>query len=300
MFGKKKTATDQAFDRYTDPTGQLPNRELEVSGWFLRHRLLLEHLGVGVLLVFCVVTMGYSVISWGFYLASGYFADQDNLSALRNSFENYTLLQPNYRAQELEIKETSILPSAPGKYDFLTMIRNPNDRHTAEVTFHFIVDGQDLPTYTDTLLPGEERPVGSFGVALDQSPNMGQMVIDSVKWQRINPHQVPDVAAFINTRRDIIAEHVTFTSELEDGGILTFDLVNRSAYSYWQPILYVMLLNGGDPSGAVFVSVDKLRAFETRALTVRVLAPNIPVTDIVVYPVLNVFSLDAYMMPGTP
>ena len=71
-----KPKTPDKFSRYVDPTGEFSNRELKLSVFYLKHKLLLQKIGKNVLIVWCVVSVGYSFGYWVYYFSFGYFEDQ--------------------------------------------------------------------------------------------------------------------------------------------------------------------------------------------------------------------------------
>lgn len=300
MFGPKDKKPS-SLSRYVDPTGELTNRQLLFSEWYVKHQQLLGRIGLGCLIVFCVLTIGYSLFAWGHYFIFGYVEDQRQLYEQRASFPNYTAMQSSYGAQELIVMDTDISEGAPGKFDFATRMKNPNDDFVATITYRYEWNGGETEEKKDILLPGDERPVVLFGYAGD-SPSNARISVQQIDWRRVNPHVVPDARAYISERIQFPVENVTY---LQADGLndipahqITFDVKNQSAYSYWQGVFYIEFLENDVPTGVAYLALDRFRAGETRAVDIRSVAPTLSVTDVRLHPVINVFDPDVFLRPG--
>ncbi|HYE59911.1 MAG TPA: hypothetical protein VEA18_01880 [Candidatus Kapabacteria bacterium] len=297
MFLQKRKPED-AFSRYVDPTGAVPNSELKMGEWYLRHKLLLERIRLIAVGTVAVTSMSYSIFAWGKYFVIDYGEDV-RMMREQTEFPNYEALQSIYQADPLSIGNTTVTEIAPGRYDFITPIKNPNDRFMVALSYKYVFDGGETEITEDILLPQDDRPVVLFGKTFAGYPANARLSIENVRWQRIDPHRVPDVSAHIEPRLQFTAENVTFrrgrTGEAHSIG---FDLTNASAYSYWQPVFYVDLLNEEQTVGLIYVMLEKFRAGETRRVDIQSVLPDLTVTDVRIHPVLNVFNPDVYMDPG--
>lgn len=287
--------------KYIDVTGELPNQELAAGEWYVRHREGLRRIGVGFLVVWSVITIGYSGYRWAEYLFVGYQADQRLLVDAIVNAPNYSSLNAVRGAKDPMISAVDIYAPMPKKYDFVAIVRNPNSRFLGLVTYKFIYPGGETPVKTTVLLPQTERPVAFFGYDSEQFPTAAQLVIQSVRWQRVNSHAIPNIANYMANRLMFPIEGVNFSRANQAGGIpvprLTFDITNASAYSYWQPVFYLALLAGDQPVGYAYLSLDQFKAGEKRAIDLRLFSDRITVTDIRVFPVLNIFDRSVYMLP---
>lgn len=298
MFQKKKPNN---FARYIDPTGEFPTGELKAGYWYVRHKLLLGHIVVGVLVVWSVATVGYSLFGWGRYMFFDYTRDQEMLRRQVIEVPDYTVVQPLYQAQPLSFGSTDVFEGAPDKYDFFTPVTNPNERFLAHVTFSYAYSGTRTPTTTVTLLPRTPQAFVVFGEESDQYPGAAQLTIYTIDWQRISSHVIPDVEAFQKERDIFIVEDVT----VRDAGAdevpvpqVEFDLTNDSVYPYWEPRFVAELMQGGRVIGVQFLSVPQLRGKETRHIKFHTQSSIRGVGDLRLLPLFNIFDLDEYMQVG--
>jgi hypothetical protein len=268
--------------------------QLFLSEWYLRHKLLLERIGTILLGVVAAGLLGYSLWQWGAYLFFGYAEDQRLVEEQLETTPNYEALQAVYGAQDIELTSPRVFRGSPGMYDFVATAANPNIRHIAYLRYRFTFPGGETPVVETFLLPGERRPIAVFGVALSVPPAAVRLEFVEENYRRIDPHEIFDVAGYMNERLRFRGEKL----QLSDPSRIVFDLVNDSAYSYWQPVFYIELLSGGQTAGIAYLSVDQFRAGEVRPIDVRLFGDIRGITDIRISPVLNVFDFTAYMSPG--
>lgn len=264
------------------------------SEWYLRHKLLLERIGTVSLAVVAFGFLGYSLLAWGSYLFFGYAEDQRLLQEQLQTTPNYEDLQALYAAENIEVTSPRVFRSSPGLYDFAATAVNPNPRHVAYFRYRFVFPGGETPVAETFLLPGERRPIAVFGIALAPPPSAVRLEFVEETYLRIDPHRISDVAGYMSERLRFRAENL----QLSDPSRVIFDLMNDSAYSYWQPVFYLELLSGGQTAGISFLRVDQFRAGEVRPIDLRLFGDIRGITDIRLSPVLNIFDPSAFMSPG--
>ncbi len=279
------------------------NHELRLSEWYLRHKLGLEKLGIGLLIAWCVATIGFGLWGWGYYLFFGYWQDQNMLISELRQYTNYTLVQPLYREKDLVTSDVSVFQSADGVYSFVADVNNPNPDAIVKVTYSFsFAGGETMPDDT-VLLPGERR-MGTFGIHLASGfPTGVSLNIRSVEWKRIAHHYVPLPADYISARLMFATDHFVFsppnTAEGRVVPSVAFDITNASAYSYWQPVFYVELYSGDTLVGVAYTTVSQFQSGNTSHLDLRLFGDTLHVTDIRVVPVINIFDPTVYMAPAS-
>lgn len=290
------------FSRYTDPTGEFSNRALKLAEWYLKHKLLLQKIGKYILVGWCVVTVGYSFGYWLYYFSYGYFQDQKMATQSVAQFQNYKNLQTMYGAKDLVVKDVDVYNSVSDLYDFAAQVENPNERWVARVTYRFAFSGGETSLTTTVLPPQGARPVALFGAAAGSYPVGARLVIEKIDWRRLNPHVDVDIKNYIAERSKFSVERFAFTPASRSAGILNnmieFDLFNDTAYSFWDAEFYVELKDRGETVGLIHLNADKFKAGEKRRIDLRSFVDNLRVSDIIVWPVFNVFDVGEYMKAG--
>ncbi|MBI5221984.1 MAG: hypothetical protein HY980_00590 [Candidatus Magasanikbacteria bacterium] len=297
MLGKPKQP--DKFSRYVDPTGEFSNRELQLGFWYLKHKLLLRKIATRALIVWCVVTVGYSSAYWLYYFSYGYFQDEKMMADLVRETTDYASIHSLYQARDLQIGRIEVYNSVSELFDFVAQTKNPNSKHLARVTYKFVYNGGETSSAQTVLLPNSERPIVYFGHGSDIYPSAPRLVIEKVDWRRVDPHQTPDAGAFMADRLNFTVENFTFTEASQITGTLNhqieFDLFNDTAYGFWEPKFYVELIDGVQTVGVIYHVLDKFKAGEARHIDLRSLVDTLDVTDVKVWPAFNVFDSSAYL-----
>ena len=290
------------LSKYSDPTGEFSNKQLRLGEWYLRHKIFLGKVGVGLLIAWSIITIGSSLVIWAKYLIFDYVSDEQMFARQVAEFQNYTALQANYGAQPLDIGSIQVYESAPDNYDFIAIARNPNLRWVATIDYHFVYGSGETPVATTELPPATERPIAVFGYGSEQFPSGARLVVDNIKWRNVNAHRVADPEQYLSERLSFDFDNFSFQRPNSADGIsvqsLSFDLSNNSAYGFWSPVFYVVLKNGRQTVGMIYLLEDKFKAGETRKIDLRYFGETLSVSGIEVFPVVNIFDDSVFLNPG--
>lgn len=291
------------LERYEDVTGEFTSSELKWGEWYVRHKILLRKIVIGVLLAWSTVTLGYGLGYFTYYFSYGYFQDQRlasqqllELSSLKNTRELF-------QAEDLQIGNVEVYNSISEElYDFMARASNPNDRWIAIVSYRFAFSGGETDLAQTILLPGVERPLVYFGFETNSYPANPRLVIEDVSWKSVSAHAVEDVAGFIGDRSDFLVENFQFTRASRSQGVpnhmVEFDILNNTAYNYWEPAFYVELIKGNRTAGIIYFVTSEFKSQEERHVDLRSYIKNLEVSNIKVWPVVNVFDNSQYMSVG--
>ncbi|MEK7084143.1 MAG: hypothetical protein AAB932_02850, partial [Patescibacteria group bacterium] len=228
----------------------------------------------------------------------GYWEDQQMLTDQQKQFPNYAKIQPLYEVEDLQIGATKIFESAEDKYDFVTVVTNPNKRHVAVVRFSYQTSRGETNVKEEMILPNTKRPIAVLGYESKTPPSGARFLQESVRWQRIDPHKIFDPALYMDSRMKFTVANVSFTPASRITGLPTnrieFDLVNASTFNFWEAPFYIETLSGTTQSGLFFITLEALKAGETRHVDIRSLS-DLNVTQVVAHPLLNVFDRNVFM-----
>ncbi|KKQ26988.1 MAG: hypothetical protein US42_C0017G0009 [Candidatus Magasanikbacteria bacterium GW2011_GWC2_37_14] len=296
LFSSKK----DKFEKYSDPLNEFSNRELKLGEWFLRHELKLKTIGKNTLIVFCVVTVGYSFGYWLYYFGYGYWQDQKMFVQQNLEFENYDNLKSFYRPQNIGFGQINVFNTVSEElYDFSVMVNNPNPRWLVGLTYKYIYSGGETPISKTVVLPGSQRPLTFLGLKTEGYPEGAKLVVLQTEWLKLDSHVLPDVTSFVQERSNFTLANFKYAPISRVNGtpanIITFLLKNNSAYGFWTADFYVVLLSGGEPVGTMYLSLDKFKAGETRPVDLRSFVPGLSVDEAVIYPLINIFDREVYL-----
>ncbi|OGH59823.1 MAG: hypothetical protein A2725_02285 [Candidatus Magasanikbacteria bacterium RIFCSPHIGHO2_01_FULL_33_34] len=297
MLEHKKSKIDQ----YVDTSGQFSSRQLKIGTWYLLHRELFREIFIGFLITLCVVFYGFGLWKWGEYLFFGYWNDQEYLAKYTQTNQNYSSIQEIYKAQDLNVADVRVFATSENMYDFVASIQNPNERWIAKVTYHFVYSGIESQIETAIIIPLSKRPVALFGVESNAFPANTNFVIDNIEWESVDAHDVPDVKNFIAERNLFQADNFIVSDASLSGlsfPVISFDLINSSAFNYWEPVFLVELLNGSQVIGYVYLYFEKMAAFSTESVELRYFSQVAEFNNFRIIPIINFFDDNIYINPG--
>ncbi len=298
LFSKKQNDPSE-FYRPTD--GDLSNKQLALSVWLLKHKETFASMGTFALVLWCIVTVGYSTYRWAEYAVLGYWQDKRLLAESASLIQPYGDAQSLYSAQPLKISSPSVITSGDDTYDLISTVTNPNMRHIAFVTFAYALSNTTTPAKTIAILPGQKQVATELGLHTGIYPNKPTLRIISTKWQRISPHTIFDVPSYTRERLQIETKDV---SHIPAGSLsgptdrVLFTLHNTGAYSFYQVNGYITIHTGGGMVGIRPLTLDRFLSDEARTFDIRFLSSLGQVENIEFFPLVNIFDPNSFIAPG--
>lgn len=283
-----------------DPITGVSGRQLKVGRWWISHKLLIHKLFFGLVLVLGLGLLGYSIYGWSTYYSHGYWKDKKMVASMLDQTVPFAAYHRSRAPQSLEDSGLKVFDSGTksGWKDLIVPVINPNDKWVAHVDYHF-EDGEEVSEMqTDMILPLQEMPVGILGYAPSTTVRAPAFVIDDVRWERIDPHVVEDVQAFIASRLDFSVENIEIAGpgSLEDlkVHVISFDLTNNTLQSYWEVPLLIELYRNDRLVGVEMVRISPLELQDTVSVDIRSFSNERAITDIRVVPKINIFDQSVY------
>ncbi len=284
------------FTKYQDPTQEFTSQELKWSFWYLKHKALLYKILLISLISIDVIFGLFSLWQWGSYLLG--LQDAQSVQNSLSASVNYLGIHPHYSAQPIQSLDTQIFSSRANEYDAVAELVNPNSKFLAKFDYYFVVGGQKTPTQKTFLLPGETRPVAYLGIK-DGSGGAPAIVLDNIQYERISTHAVADTAGYQKYRLNFQVSDFVFLKSLAQAGqntdAIQFKLTNASPYSYAAADFYVALLQNGQMVGILPLHLDAINSLETKNIDLRNFASGLSVTEIALYPIINVYDPEVFL-----
>jgi len=293
--GKSK---QNIFVKYNDPTNEFTSQELKLGFWYLRNKTLLYKILFFSLVGVNIILVGFSIWQWIIYILGWQNAQQVQVELA--SSVNYTGLHPHYSAQPIQAVNTQIFSGHGDEYDAVAELVNPNSRFLVTFDYYFIVNGTKLPAQKTFLLPGEKRPVAYLGLK-DSAGAVPVIALENIEYKRISAHDVPDTTGWQAYRLNFKVSDFVFLKSLAQEGAnadaVQFKLTNASPYSYADVNFYMALLQNGQMVGMLPLHLDSLKSLEVKNIDLRNFAAGLEITEIALYPIINLYDSAAYLLP---
>ena len=295
-MGKK---TKNTIAKYEDVSGQFSNKTLFQSFWFVSHKLLLRNIVIGVLMLWCLISVGYSVFVFGDYVLFGYWEDRTMYRQQAQEFPDFTKNKTVYEAQNIVILPTQIFAESSERYSVYTRIKNPNDNFIGEVYFHYNIQDVETPTARAVIMPGSDQFLAERGILSGSRLRSARLVVERIDWKRVDPHTVKDVPGFVGDRLGFVVEDFTVSPPDSNADIPTaqveITMSNDSVYSFRRPDFFVVLYRGRGVEYVHYTTQPDFLFGQKRVLRFATLLPLSSITDIEVVPVINVFDPEEYL-----
>lgn len=273
-------------------------RHYKISLWWVEHREQLRKLGLafgvgvgGLLTVFGLWTFTDSFLIGG----EAERLDTARMAVTGKELNAYSVATA---AKDLETSVITVLPSSAGKFDFATALTNPNTDWWATFTYSFIAGDVRTPTEHGYILPDEEKPFLALAAPFASAPSNAQVEITDLVWHRVDKHLTGPYQAFADDRLAIEITNRLFSTDLQvDGeplGRVSFLVENRTAFSYYDLTLTIILRRGTSIVGVNRTTLSSLDAGQNQEVAVNWFGPLPSASEVQVIPEVNIFDLASY------
>jgi hypothetical protein len=224
---------------------ELSDKELKFGYWFLLHRETAKR-ALWIIIITAVAAVWiYSGWQWIDWLTSRK-AEEAALQQMISSSVNIKDYIKRNAPVPLEIGTVTAVPAGKNVYNLIGQVKNPNIKWGAiAMSYTFTANGEQF-SGEGFILPQEEKYLLSLGVNLKTPPQTVTLEVPEIKWKRVQDLSNLHVPQF-----SVLNQKLEQLSSLTEGGVpaarLKFDLVNNSAYSFWQMGVTVVLTNAGSP-----------------------------------------------------
>lgn len=286
------------FTAYKDPTNEFTSDELKWGFWYVRHKAILYKITVIGLSVITSGIVAFNLWEWGVYIWQ--IPDHQRLERSLAASVNYTGIHAHFGAQPIQVVSTQLLASRENKYDVAAELINPNERFLVTFDYYFLINGTKTPVQKSFLLPRESRLAAALGIT-DGVGGTPVIVLENVAYKRISNREVPSIAGWQSERLNFtVADFVFLKSLAQEGNNadgIQFKLTNATPYSYVNVNFYVALLQNGQIAGILPLHLDRIDSLETKDVDLRSFVPNLNVSEIRLFPIINIYDNSVYA-PG--
>ncbi|MDP2631279.1 MAG: hypothetical protein Q8P30_00745 [Candidatus Uhrbacteria bacterium] len=272
------------------------NREVAI----VKARPFLKRLGIflwtAIDVILVVLFVGYIAT----YLVSGFFAEREDIAAIVSNIDVMHAISADNAAQAISIGSVKEFALSNGDYDLYVEVDNPNSDWYAEFNYYFDTGSEESDRMGGYIMPNERKPLVAFRQAFDARPSDAELVVEDFVWKRVDAHAVENI-------NDWMAEHTDFEITADDYSDIpldgeniarsSFTIKNKTPYSYWSPVFYVVLERNGTVLGVNQASVAGFESGETRTVNVNWFGNAPTAGDVFVIENINFFDPDVYMPP---
>lgn len=279
--------------------GKEYKRFYKLSLWWVEHRAFLRRLGFALFMTFDAVLL----LLGGWHLLDAFAVSYDSeqnavlrmVASGQSDLRAYTTAKA---ADDLEQGEGRVISIGGNRYDLYTALTNPNGDWWAEFTYSFTLGEESTDTQEGFILPLSEKPIAELAVESASPIQSASLVIEDIRWHRIDHHVVPDYLVWSSDRLNFSISASSFEKETRfDGetfGRMTFTVENDTAYSYYDVGMFVLLLRGNSVVGVNRTTLSSLESGVDTEVTINWFGTLPSVSQVQIIPELNIFDLEVY------
>ncbi len=250
----------------------LSEEQLRAGYWYVTHRVILRKLGIFVL----ALVAGGLLLFGAHGLIKYYLADRVANRALESDIAksklDYQLLAEMNTPKDLHVLETQVIKTGSGSFDLITEIVNSNVQWMVEsFDYYFIMGEQKTNVKTGFVLPEEDKYVMYLNYKTDRSFSSANIVIENIKWKKTPNYGAmrEKILQFGFENPVVLASSKSGISEAGDVANISFDVLNKSAYNFWEPKFTVLLYKGDKLAAITSAVIDSLSSGEKRSVSIN-------------------------------
>jgi len=251
----------------------MTEQELQLASWWVRNRQRIFSWIRWALI-------GINVLCWGFVfwsLLDAYIISYPREVRIPRLIAQNQLAISGLQAttpKPLLPSDVYVFPISGDRKDFLVQLSNSNETWWAEFDYYFRVGDLKTDSQKSFILPSSQRYLTILGSSIETSSRNAQLVIENIRWQRVNPNQVNrDYKSFAQNRLQFEFTDATYRRDLTVGtqivGQSSFTLRNVSPYGYWNTDLTVILYRGTTPVGVTTIGKEQIRAGSSEVININ-------------------------------
>ena len=288
------------LELYKDAQG-VTEKRLNFGLWFVRNRKKMLGILVIILLLVSMSTWLNTIYNFAYYFFEG--AKKDELSVregIETGLSDRNLLDDRL-PKDIRVGEVFAIRSRD-KVDFVTRIDNLNLEHYLHFTYSYLVGSEETEIGESFIMPGESKYLVQTAQTLERvSGNVSLNMID-LSWDRVSKHDIPDWNDYLNARTNFTVSNSEFLPAKSSGlsekiklNLLTFQIENDTAFNYWDINLNVLLYSRGAVIAVTKYNIEEFMSGELRNVSVTMPGDIGQVTDIQVFPEIDLSRDDIYM-----
>ena len=274
-------------------------RFYKLSLWWVENRALLKKIGIGTLIAFDAVLLLFILWNVLDVMAINYGKEQLEVEKAvvlnQSDLHSYTLANA---AAALENDVVRVFSIGGDRYDFYTSLTNVNSDWWAEFTYKFVYSGGETEPMQGFILPNQEKPVVSLAHEFDQSIRVGTFEFVDVDWHRVDNKLISDYEDWSSNRLDIEISNQKHTRETQfenqTFGRTSFVASNNTAYSYYDPVFYILLKRGSSVVGVNQATFQSFESGKNEDVVVNWFGTLPSVSNVDIFLDLNIFDIKTY------
>lgn len=245
-----------------------------------------------------VFLLAFFFLTTVLYLAAGTFSDNRLMASLANNIDTTRQVTATRAPQDLVIGNTGVIQHNEATDAYTTITNSNSDWYATFLLKPSTVDSPE--SEWGFINPGEERTFAMFD--LEDFSARDRLVVEDLTWLRVDRHVLGEPSAWLAARSNIAIDNIQYIRDVTVGtspiSRVTFDVSNRTAFSFWQPMFVVRVMRGSSTVAVNQIVVPELVSGEKRQVEVRFFGDLPETATAIIEPAI--FYLDPNAYSDTP
>lgn len=273
---------------------ELTPTKLKIAYFFVSKRRLLKRIFLGLFIIVDLIIWFYFLYHFTLYLieSKDYQQMEKELGQVVNI--NYEQFHQKIKPLMPEVVFSKAIALGQNRYNFICLVKNPNHHwHINLLKYHFVWSNNKSPSFTTFLLPNEEKILVSFNNKVNELPLDLTCQIEEINWQRIRQ----DRKYLLEVFNKFIIKDLKYLPAKEENekDITTFKFINSTIYNFWQIILKVAIYQGREIVAVNQITLKEILSQEEREIKIVWPTSFSFISEIKVFPEVNVFDPSSFM-----
>lgn len=296
-----KEEIEEKIKNYTSAEG-ITTKQLEIGLWYIEHKKRLKNILIYFLILISAISWTYTIYGFAYYIARGMGEDEiliKQMAQINGAGHDYVV---RISAKDLAIGPVEVIKSSEGKYDFYASLKNDNVKWWVEFDYYFTAAGKSTEKTKGYILPDGVKYLAALSENFLYYPEDSRLVVENIKWRRINQHEIPDWKIYEADRLNIGISGIEFIPAIsnplsEKIGLnrLNFNAINRTAYNYWSVDFTILLYSGGKITGINHYVLDDFMSGQDRQVGMSWSGDSGRVSSVEIIPEINIMEDGIYI-----
>ena len=272
---------------------QLINKRIDISYWFVTHKILLRNILIVLLIIVELCLFAYIAFLLIFNLVIAKKDYQAILQDLSSNSADYSSLKSVTLPQGIKVVRLESYTNNDN-FDIMAEIANPSTKWWAKFDYQFQINKEFTALRTGFILPGEQKTLLDLNVKNGDAAS--NLVFQNIKW-----FKELDFFNLVQERYLFDIQNILYIPAKELGvgdktaiSRASFEVTNNTAFSYTNLNLLVFLKSGDQTVGINQVSSGVLKSQQTKKLEVTFFQPLPRITSVDIIPEVNILDKAVY------
>jgi hypothetical protein len=288
------------LNRYDTDVDGVSLKTLERGLWFTRNKKNIKNILIGLLALVSILSCGYAIYGWGYYLLVGMNADESmTTNLLKTNVVSQSYLESR-KPKDLIFSSAGYVNNN-GKYDFYEKISNPNSQYSAYFNYCFNSGGSSA-CGKSFVLPEDSKYIVSLAQSGINSSGLNFSISD-LSWKKINNHIIPNWKTYYTSHLPFDLSNQLFspsssnTNSSSSLNSLSFTITNNTAYSYWDVPLTIVLSNGSSVNYLTSYTINSFASHDSDNVNLTWSGTISNVSGISIVPDIDILDQNVYQKP---